>query len=957
MSIKYRVSSIEYQVSSIEYQEMDYRKTLNLPETSFPMKADPARTDLEVLNLWRDLDVYKKRQQLNEGNPGFFLYNLPKPAYGHVCIDDALNMILKDVVVKYKSMREFNVPYFPGWNSYTPAIESEVLRLLQDETDEISKSEVRERCQSLYSEYIALQKDEFQRLGIFAHWDEQVLTSDSGYKSRAIEAFGNLYKAGFLRKGAKPTLWCINCQTDLNQTEVEYKPYGLLSLCVKFPVIHGLEELGEDAYIVAWIDKPWTLPANTAIAVHPDHDYVAVETEDREVLVMAASAVEDIAGRQTEGKYTIVRQMKGLELDKIVYAHPFLDRDSDVILDRHVSLDCGTGCVSIAPGYNRERYAVRRQRHPNAIVVVDQDGRLTEEAGQFCGLNAFESSELIALELDKRGCLLVSEQVERMYPYCPYCKKPIILRAAHKWTLNPTADKLRQHILTVVKEVNWLPDQSMDRLSDTIVNRSDWKISQQRIWGLPAPAFYCNECNLPFDAIQSINASRNMINKRGVEQWLAAKPDDILSDDAVCSRCGRRNFRWEMDILDSQFISAMGYSANSNESKNMPEPADVCVSSDGQNAKWFQLSLLLPRAIEELPPFKAALVHGYVVDEDGRRVSGSENETPSIPDLLDEFGTDVFRLWAASADCRKNLKISHSRLEAVSKVYRRVRNTCRFLLSNLSGYDPKTDRLVYANLDEIDHWALHRLSKLIGGATEALEAYRFDVFYSLLHNFCSVDMGSRYLNIVRRRLYTYPRWSSSRRAIQTVIYEVLTSLTRLIAPILSFTAEDIWRYIPGVNEDYPSVHLSHWPHVNEDFLNDELGARWDNLLKIRSEIRRITEEVRQEEEISSLSQASVVIYASSQDVYSLLDRYIDDLETIFMVSRVRLNAPEVPVPDGIRESKSVKGLAIEVRRTTGEKCERCWIYSDTVGTNEQFPTLCYRCIDILEGGTYYSQVV
>jgi isoleucyl-tRNA synthetase len=397
----------------------------------------------------------------------------------------------------------------------------------------------------------------------------------------------------------------------------------------------------------------------------------------------------------------------------------------------------------------------------------------------------------------------------------------------------------------------------------------------------------------------------------------------------------------------------MGYSANSNESKNLPGPADVCVSSDGQNAKWFQLSLLLPSAIEELPPFKAALVHGYVVDEDGRRVFGSENEAPSIPDLLDEFGTDVFRLWAASADCRKNLKISHSRLEAVSKVYRRVRNTCRFLLSNLSGYDPKTDRLDYANLDEIDHWALHRLAKLISGATEALEAYRFDLFYRLLHNFCSVDMGSRYLNIVRRRLYTYPRWSSSRRAVQTVIYEVLTSLTRLIAPVLSFTAEDIWRYIPGVKEDCPSVYLSHWPHVNGDFLNDELGDRWDNLLKIGSEIRRITEEVRQEEEISSLSQASVVIYASSQDVYNLLDRYIDDLETIFMVSRVRLNAPEVPVPDGIRESKSVKGLAIEVRRTTGEKCERCWIYSDTVGTNEQFPTLCYRCIDILEGGTYY----
>ena len=917
------------------------------------MKADHATIEHEILSLWQKLNIYSRRQRLNKGKQGFLLYNPPRPAYGRVCIDDALGMVLRDIVIKYKLMRGYNVPYFPGWDAYAPDIESEVLRLLGDKTDEIPKSEVRERCQSLCSEYIKLQKEELQKLGIFAYWDKQVLTSDPGYKSRAIEAFGDLYKAGFLGKDARPTRWCINCQTELSQDEVEYIPYGQLLLYVKSPVIRGLEELGEDVYIVTWTNTPWTLPANTAIAVHPERDYAAVETKDGEILMMAADVVDDIAGKQTEEEYKIVRKMKGLELDKIVYAHPFLDRDSGIIFDRSVPSDCKTGCISIEPGYNKGRYAVGRRRNLRNIIAVDPLGRLTEEAGQFCGLNAFESGKLIALELDKRGCLLSSESVEQPYPHCSYCKEPVIIRAADKWTFNPTANDLQQRVIEVVHKVGWLPDRIMGSLSDTIANRSDWRISRQRIWGLPAPAYYCKNCNFQFDILQSINASRSMINKQGIEKWLDAEPDDILSDEAVCSRCGGKDFRWEMDILDSQFVSTMGYSASSSENHDAPESADVCMDSDGHNARWFQLSFLMPEAIEGLPPFKAALVHGYVVDENGRRIFGSENGLPSIQSLVDEFGIDVLRLWATSADCRRNLKISHSRLEAISKAYRRIRNTCRFLLSNLSGYDPETDSLDYNDLEEIDRWALHRLTEFIKGATEALEKYRFDRFYRMLYDLCYTDMGSHYLNIVRRRLYTYPRWSSSRRAIQTVIYEVLISLARLIAPVLSFTAEDIWRYIPGISEDCPSVYLSHWPDAKADYLNDELGDRWDRLLKIRSEIFRITEEVRQEEGISSISQAYVILYASSQDVYDILDRYVDDLETIFMVSRVRLMTPEAPVPEGIRESGSVKGLAIEVRLSTGKKCERCWIYSDTVGTNEKFPTLCYRCIDILEGGNYY----
>ena len=930
---------------------MDYSKTLSLPDTSLPVKADAAKTELEIMNIWKDLDIYKRRQRLNQGKPKFLVYDPPRPAHNYVCIDDAFNMILKDIIVKYKLMRGFDVPHFPSWDCYIPAIEREALRLLEGKSGKARQSEVQRQCQSLCSKYIDLQKEQFQRLGIFAYWDKAVLTSSSNYKSRMIEAFGDLYEAGFLYKGARPTHWCISCQTDLVGTEVEYRDRKLLSLYVKFPVIHGLEELGEDVYMVVWTNTPWTLSANTAVAVHPDYDYVAAETVDNEVLIMAASAIEDATGSQ----YKTIRKMKGLALEKIVYAHPFLDRDSNVLLDKRVSLVRGTGCVHATPGYNQGGYIgpLSQQSDSEIISTVDQNGRLTENAGQFCGLNVFESSDLIALELEKRGCLLAAEPMEQSYPHCLHCKKPIVVRVADKWIFNLGTSNLRQRILKIVEEVNWLPGWSRDRVSDTIANRSDWDVSRRRMWGIPAPVFYCSKCNAQVDTCESINASRDMISRKGIHRWLTAKPSDILSNDVVCNRCGGRDFHRKTDILDAGFVSAMSYRAAFSNNKEPLQSADIYLGNNGQNEKWIQLSLLPSIAMEGSPPFKSVLIHGGIVDEHGKRIPGPEGGGPSIQDLLDEFGADILRLWVTSMDCKKHLKMSHSYLKQVSKVCRRVRNACRFLLSNLSGHDPESDRVDYAYLQEVDRWALHRLTRFIDDATQALENCRFHLFYHLLHNFCSVDTLSLYLSIVKRRLYTFPRWSSGRRAVQTVLYEVLIALTRLMAPILSFTAEEIWRYIPGTDGNCPSVYLSHWPDVNESFLDDELESRWNYLLKIRSEIYKLLEKVRQEEKISGSSQACVILYASSPDVYKLLDRYIDDLEVIFIVSKVRLMPPDSPVPDGVWRSDNVKGLAVEIRRTTGEKCERCWIYSDTVGTNKQYPSLCYRCIAILEGGTYY----
>ncbi len=949
---------------------MDYKKTLNLPEMNLPVKVDPAEIEPRILGFWEDLKVYRKRQQLNGKTPRFIVHNPPSSAYGHVCIDDALNMILKDMIVKYKLMRGFNVPHFPIWNCYTPDSELEALRSLRSKKGSIEQSQVQDQCQRLCMEYMNLQKEQFQRMGIFAHWDKAILTSDPEYKARIIETFGELYEADYLRKDAKPTLWCTKCQTDLADTEIEYRNYKLLSLHVKFPVIQGLEELGESVYMVVWTNTPWTLAANTAVVVHPDYDYVAVEADSRreegqgkggtrrrrekeqgrEILIMADNAVKDVMGKRARKEYRVIRKMKGSELDKIVYAHPFLDRDSDVILDKRVSLTRGTGCLHATPGCNQESYASRQRHALDVISAVDRNGQLTEEAGQFCGLNVFDSSKSISMELEKRGCLLASKPVKQPYPHCLYCEKPVIIRIADKWVFDLNPNNLRQHILKTIETVKWLPGWGRSRISDIVTNRYNWCVSKRRIWGIPVPVFYCEKCDLQVETLEGINASRNMIRRKGIDRWLRAKPGDILSDDVSCSRCGGRDFRWETDVLGGQFVSALSYMAIS-PTKKVPEwLVDVYLGGGAQNGDWFQLPLLLSKATGSGSPFRSVLIHGSVVDED--KNERSEASSLSVQDILDEFGVDVLRLWATSMDCAKHLKISHSRLKLVSKVYRRVRNMLRFLLGNLYGYDPANDRVDYVYLQGIDRWALHRLSRLIVEATEALEEYQFHRLYRLVYDF-SRDISSLYLNIARRRLYVSPPWSSSRRAIQTVVYEILNTFTRLIAPILPFAAEEIWGRIPGVKEEHPSIYLSDWPGVNDSYLDDDLDARWRCLFRIRSEVYKALEKVRQEEDIGGSSQASIVLYASSPDIYQVLDAHIDDLESVFMVSKVRLMPPDSPVPQGIWKSDTVKGLAMEVRRATGGKCERCWIYSDTVGTNEQYPTLCYQCIAMLEGGTYY----
>lgn len=924
---------------------MDYKKTLNLPQLSFPKKTDPVKTESEILSLWQSLNVYEKRQKINKGKPKYVIHTYPQQAYSEANVDRSFSIILKDIMIKYKLMSGFDVPYIPVWNCYVPDIEREVSLSMLDgvngitlKNDEAYQVHFRERCHKLCSKYFNTQKEQFQKLGIFASWDKAVLTSDSKYESEVIKSFGVLYESGYLYKRAKSSFWCINCESDIDVSEIEYKGHDMLSLHVKFPVIHGLEELGENLHILIWTHTPWTLSTLKPIVVHPDYEYAAVEMENGSVIIIADKLVNNVMDKYGK-KSKVIKRMKGSDLGEVVCSHPLMDRNLKVLQDKHVSLEKGTGCV-----YN---VAGRAEQNDSDISFSSVNfGEISDRNDDFYNGKVFESSNPVSIELERRGYLLSSDLMEQLYPHCLYCKQPLLTKSNKHWLIDFNANHLKQHTIKALNNVEWLSDGTKKRISEDIVNRENWSISQRRMWGIPIPIFYCKECDLQLDITESIKLCQALIERDGADNLITTKPDDILPYDIVCNNCGTRDFRWEMDTLNADFMSALSYKTILWNQKDVD--TDVYLETSNQDTKWTLLSLLSSTAIEGSLPFKSAVIHGHIKHDH------SDTDADSIQKFLDRFGAEIIRLCAISTDSSKCMKLTDSHIQLVSKAYARLRNILTFLLGNLSNYDPKNDFVNYEYLHDIDRWALHKLSKLIIEATETLDNGQFHKTYRLIYDFCSLNISKVYISIVRRRLYAFPKWSIGRRAIQTVIYEIVKTITRLIAPMLSFTADEMWSYIPGATSDCPSIYLSKWPDVKEEYLDDELELQWNFLLKVRSAIYRSFEINHLKDDVSNLSQASVTLYINSEGSYNLLDKNVDILPEIFMVSRVRLMPLDAPVPDDIYVLDSVDGLSMEVRRTTGDKCERCLIYSDAVGTSEQYPTLCDRCISVLEGEPYYA---
>ncbi len=928
---------------------IDYKKTLNLPRTGFPMKADLTRQEPEILKFWDEIDVYKLNCEETKGKPSFVLHDGPPYANGDIHLGHTLNKVLKDIVVKYKSMRGHFSPYVPGWDCHGQPIEHNVEKSLGVHKSEISQTELRELCRKYALKYVKRQSEQFRRLGVRGDFKRPYLTLDPEYEATNIEIFGKLYERGLIYRGLKPIHWCYRCETALAEAEIEYADETSPSIYVKFILQSSFAPLKgypQPRYLLIWTTTPWTLPANVAVAVRPGADYAAVEV-DGEIYILARVLVEQVFGETGVANYQILETFKGGELEKLVCGQPLQDWDSLVVLADFVALDQGTGCVHIAPGHGQEDYMVGLEYDLPTLMPVDDKGFFTKEAGKFGGKHITEANELIIQDLKERELLLYRTSTVHSYPHCWRCKKPVIFRATEQWFISMDGDTLRRDALKVIGKVSWIPEWSRNRITSMVEERPDWCISRQRAWGVPIPVFYCQVCKKPVVTPDTIKIVRELFEKEGADSWFKKSAGDILPADFTCPDCGGKRFEKEKDILDVWFESGISHFAVLRTRSELTWPADLYVEGSDQHRGWFQSSLLTSIGAEGKAPYKAVLTHGFLVDQEGRKMSKSLGNVVDPLEVVKESGADILRLWVASSDYSVDVAVSPEILKRTSEAYRRIRNTARFFLGNLYDFDSDEHGVAYDDLEEIDRWALLKLHRLLGRVTEAYENYRFHLVFHSIHNFCVTDMSAFYLDVLKDRLYTTAPNSKQRRSAQTVLFEILTNLAKILSPILAFTAEEIWQQIPEGQRGKMSVQLCSWPRVVKEYFDEALEKEWDRLHEVRDEVLKALEFARKEKLVGNSLEATVTLYASNE-LYHFLKIRKGLLPTIFIVSQVELveAAPDA-APDDAFRSLELPGLAVLVHRAPGGKCERCWNYSETVGRDREHKTLCARCVKVV----------
>jgi isoleucyl-tRNA synthetase len=922
---------------------MDYSKTLNLPQTEFPMRGNLPQREPEILEFWEDINIYQKVQEQAQGKPKFILHDGPPYANGDIHLGHTLNKVLKDMIVKFKTMDGFDAPYIPGWDTHGLPIEQRAIKDLGLNRHTVSTVEFRQKCADYALKYVDIQRQQFKRLGVRGDWDHPYITLLPEYEAVQIGVFGEMAKKGYIYKGLKPVYWCADCETALAEAEVEYADAKSPSIYVKFQVKDGKGILEDDTYFVIWTTTPWTIPANVAICLHPDFTYVLVEVEG-EKLVLAKELLESFLKETEKESFTIIKEFKGMDLEYIVCRHPIMDRDSLVILGEHVTLDAGTGCVHTAPGHGADDFEVGRKYRLPVISPLDDRGVFTAEGAQFAGMNTKEANGAVIKELAEKDALMKQASIRHQYPHCWRCKNPILFRATEQWFAS--IDGFREQALAEIDRVQWIPAWGRDRIYNMIHDRNDWCISRQRTWGVPIPIFYCQECGHAVINDATISHIQNLFREHGSQIWFAKEADELVPPELKCDQCGHDHFRKETDIMDVWFDSGSSHEAVLTTREDHRWPADLYLEGSDQHRGWFNSSLSTAVATRGQAPYKAVLTHGFVVDEQGRKMSKSLGNVVDPLKVIDQMGADVMRLWVSSADYRSDLANSPNIMKQVSEAYRKIRNTARFLLSNLYDFDPAQDRVEFTALQELDRWAMHKLHKLIERVLNAYRNYEFHIVYHAVHKFCVVDMSAFYLDIVKDRVYTSLAKDPGRRAAQTVMYDIIHALVRLIAPILTFTAEEIWRYLPKEADAPVSVQLVSMPEVKGEYINEDLAAKWDRILDIREKVSKELELARQQKVIGHSLNAAVELYPD-EELYEFLKQVADQLATIFIVSSATLYAPGTQVPEEAGKAEDMP-LVIKVSLAPGEKCERCWTFSPSVGEDQDHPTLCRRCSGVVK---------
>ena len=929
--------------------DKDYGATLNLPKTSFQMKANLPNKEPKFIKMWQEQEIYFKG--IEKDKPSFILHDGPPYANGEIHIGHALNKILKDIILKYKRLRGYNAPYIPGWDTHGLPIELKVTEKLGSKAKEMTPAEIRELCAEYAKKWVGIQREGFVRLGVLGDWENPYLTLKPEYEAKQLEVFGELYENGYIFKGLKPIYWSPVTETALAEAEIEYKNVSSPSIYVKMKANQDLlDKIGmtEETWVVIWTTTPWTLPANVAISLNPDFEYGVYKTEKGNLILGKDLAEQAFSAMEIEN-YELIKEFVGRDIERTTYQHPFLDRTGLVILGTHVTADAGTGCVHTAPGHGQDDYVVGTRYGLPVISPINHKGVLTEDAGQFAGLFYAKANKEICAYLEGTGDLLKLKMIEHSYPHDWRSKTPVIFRATEQWFVNVEGSDIRERALKTLDDVTFIPAWGRNRIGSMLETRPDWCISRQRVWGVPIPVFYNVATGKEIFNRDILNRIIEIVKKEGTIAWVKYNAEELIGEELLEKyNLKGVELRKETNIMDVWFDSGVSHRAVlETRGDLLHRPADLYLEGSDQHRGWFQTSLLTSIGSTHDAPFKNILTHGFVNDGEGKKMSKSVGNTVVPADVIKVYGADILRLWCASVDYREDVKISDNILKQMAEAYRRVRNTARYILGNSNDFNPNTDRVPYEQLMEIDKWALHKLEVLKRKVTENYDKYEFYNLFQDIHYFAGVDMSAFYLDIIKDRLYTEGTNSIERRSAQTVMTEILVTLTKMIAPILSFTAEEIWETLPEVLKDRESVLLTDWYKENDEYLNPEIENKWVEIIKVRKEANKSLEKARQGKDriIGNSLDAKVMLHSTDAEIQKFLVENREKLELALIVS-------EVEVVENIDETftkgEEATDLYIKVLHAEGEKCERCWKYSKEIGKDPEHPTLCPRCASVLK---------
>lgn len=935
----------------VESTKKEYKNTLNLPQTTLAMRANATVRELEIQKFWEENNIYEKMIAERDKTNSFVLHDGPPYLSSEkIHVGTAMNKILKDILIKYKSQKGFYAPYVPGYDGHGLPIENAVVKNIKGGRHAISEVELRAKCREFAHKNLKGQESEFKRLGVLGNWENPYLTINPEYEAEQVRVFGEMYKKGYIEKGLKPVYWCAACETALAEAEVEYADHTSTSIYVRFKFddesVKKISSIlnnangNKDVYAIIWTTTPWTIPSNMAISMHPRFEYTFFEYKN-DVYVAAqellASFLKDVEWDEADIK--VLGTCVGQDLELLATKHPLVDRKSPIILGEHVTLDAGTGSVHTAPGHGLEDYEVGCKYNIDVFSPLDGSGIWTETVGipELVGVPYYKGNSMVIEMLQNCGALLQQQDIQHSYPHCWRCKKPVIYRATPQWFVK--VDKFRDKALEAIHGVKWIPASGENRIGNMVESRTDWCISRQRAWGVPIPIFYCEDCGEVICDDRTIENVARIFEEESSDAWVKYSAEELLPEGYVCPKCGKKHFKKEKDIMDVWFDSGVSWRAvvEKRSEELGHTPVDMYLEGSDQHRGWFQSSLLTSIATQGKAPYKQVLTHGFVFGEDGRKMSKSLGNYIRPDDIIKNYGADILRLWAASVDYRNDIKIGNNIVGQLTEIFKKTRNTARFLIGNLFDFDPNSDYVEYDELKNIDKFALHKLNKLIVEVTEAFENYEFYKYFQSLQNFAAVDLSSFYLDIVKDRLYTAGKKSLSRRACQTVLFENLMALVKILAPVMPHQAEDIWQNVPEVQRGgLVSILLSDWPVVNEKWNNPELEADFTKILKSREVVSRAIEPLRADKKVGSSLEVAVTVKADDDSVLKANEK---DLADIYIVSQANLADEK---PSDVLNEYSEEGYTVWVTKAHGEKCTRCWKYREL---NED--GICPDCADAI----------